>query len=205
MRDKRRQGEVILTIVGFVRHGITAWNKEGREQGSMDIPLDEEGINMAERVAERLAEEQWDVMYTSPLIRAKKTAEIIAQKQQGMGFVIDQRLREPSSGQMEGTTEAERVAKWGEAWQELQLGGESYEAMMVRGIEFMEELKEKHPEKRVLVISHGGFMGHLLEWFLPEGKVKEELANTSLTIIELREDGNRCCLFNCTEHLRWMD
>ena len=67
-----------MTIIGFIRHGVTAWNKEGRAQGSTDVPLDEEGIAMAERVAERIAKEQCDVIYTSPLIRAKKTAESIA-------------------------------------------------------------------------------------------------------------------------------
>ena len=72
-----------MTTIGFVRHGVTAWNKEGRAQGSSDIPLDDEGIEMAEHVAKRLAEEQWDVIYTSPLIRAKKTAEIIAAEKAG--------------------------------------------------------------------------------------------------------------------------
>ena len=47
-----------MTIIGFVRHGVTAWNKEGRAQGSSDVPLDEEGMEMAERVADRLANEQ---------------------------------------------------------------------------------------------------------------------------------------------------
>uniref|UniRef100_UPI00406C3C1E histidine phosphatase family protein n=1 Tax=Sporosarcina sp. FSL K6-1522 TaxID=2921554 RepID=UPI00406C3C1E len=195
----------MLTTVGFVRHGITAWNKEGREQGSLDIPLDEEGIGMAKRVAERLAAEQWDIIYTSPLVRARRTAEIIAQRQQGMAFVVDQRLREPSSGQIEGTTEAERVAKWGEAWRELQLGGESHAAMLARGMEFMEELKEKYPKKRVLVVSHGGFLGHLLEWLLPEGKIAGDLANTSLTMVELSGGSNRCSLLNCTKHLRQLN
>ena len=70
-----------MTTIGFVRHGVTAWNKEGRAQGSSDIPLDEEGIEMAEHVANRLATESWDVIYTSHLLRAKKTAEIIAEKE----------------------------------------------------------------------------------------------------------------------------
>ena len=72
-----------MTTIGFVRHGVTAWNKEGRAQGNTDVPLDEEGIEMAERVADRIQLEEWDVIYTSPLVRAKKTAEIIAEKQSG--------------------------------------------------------------------------------------------------------------------------
>ena len=71
----------VITTFGFIRHGVTAWNKEGRAQGSSDVPLDQEGIEMAQRLAERLAMEQWDVIYTSPLIRAAKTAEIIGERE----------------------------------------------------------------------------------------------------------------------------
>ncbi len=111
-----------MTTIGFVRHGVTAWNKEGRAQGSSDIPLDEEGIEMAEHVASRLETESWDVIYTSHLLRAKKTAEIIAEKKPTVELYVDERLRELSGGQVEGTTEAERIQKWGESWRELELG-----------------------------------------------------------------------------------
>ena len=47
--------------------------KKEEQQGSTDIPLDEEGIEMAHHVAQRLSGEQWDVIYTSPLIRAKNS------------------------------------------------------------------------------------------------------------------------------------
>ena len=68
-----------MTTIGFIRHGVTAWNKEGRAQGTTDVPLDDEGILMARKtVAKRLEKEHWDVIYTSPLIRAKHTAEIIS-------------------------------------------------------------------------------------------------------------------------------
>lgn len=49
-----------MTTIGFIRHGRTAWNHTGRAQGSSDIPLDEEGIVTAERLRERLRDEQWD-------------------------------------------------------------------------------------------------------------------------------------------------
>ena len=103
-----------MTTIGFVRHGVTAWNKEGRAQGSSDIPLDEEGIQMAEHVAKRLENEHWDVIYSSHLIRAKKTAEIIAERKPDVEFFVDDRLRELGGGQVEGTTEAERIEKWGD-------------------------------------------------------------------------------------------
>lgn len=46
-----------MSLIGLIRHGSTAWNKEGRAQGLADIPLDEEGINQAEALAERLSSE----------------------------------------------------------------------------------------------------------------------------------------------------
>nr|WP_318617650.1 histidine phosphatase family protein [Sporosarcina sp. YIM B06819] len=190
-----------MTTIGFVRHGVTAWNKEGRAQGSSDIPLDDEGIAMAESVAKRLAEEQWDVIYTSPLIRAKKTAEIIAESHSGVSLLEDNRLREFGGGQIEGTTEVERLAKWGQSWRELELGVEPNEEIISRGIAFIEDMKVAHVGQRVLVVSHGGFIKRLIGALVPEEDLGEKVDNTSLTIVELRDEVNLCSLYNCTKHL----
>jgi probable phosphoglycerate mutase len=192
---------VHLTTFGFVRHGVTLWNKEGRAQGSSDVPLDEEGIAMAERVAERLAGEQWDVVYTSPLIRAKKTAEIIAGKKHGVELKLDNRLREIGGGLVEGTLEAERIEKWGTKWRELDLGFEPHEEIIARGMEFIEEMREIHTGKRVLVVSHGGFIGRLIEVLVPDEKLGRDLKNTSISIVELQDKESRCHLYNCIQHL----
>ncbi len=194
-----------LTTVGFVRHGVTAWNKEKREQGSSDIPLDEEGIAMTKRLADRLSGEQWDVICTSPLLRAKETAEIIAERMPNLPLYPESRLREVGSGQIEGTTEAERIEKWGESWRKLDLGFEPYDEVIARGLAFIEEMRAMHPGKRVLVVSHGGFIVRLLEVLVPEKNLGRDLHNTSVTIVELHEDENRCHLFNCTKHLSRID
>ncbi|WP_144510712.1 histidine phosphatase family protein [Bacillus sp. FJAT-22090] len=190
-----------MTTIGFVRHGVTAWNKEGRAQGSTDVPLDEEGIQMAERVADRLEHEDWDVIYTSPLIRAKKTAEIIAEKLPTLDFHIDKRLGEIGGGIIEGTTEAERVAKWGFAWRKMELGFEPEDVIISRGMSFIEDVKTAHAGKRVLVVSHGGFIGRILHVLVPNDDFTRDLGNTSLTVIELQENRNQCHLFNCMKHL----
>lgn len=190
-----------MTTIGFVRHGVTAWNKEGRAQGSSDIPLDDEGIAMAESVAKRIAEEQWDVIYTSPLIRAKKTAEIIAISKPGVSLLEDNRLREFGGGLIEGTTEVERHAKWGESWRELELGVEPDEEIISRGVAFIEDMKTAHAGQRVLVVSHGGFIKRLIGALVPKEDFGAKVDNTSLTIVELRDEENLCSLFNCTKHL----
>lgn len=69
-----------MTRIGLIRHGSTAWNKEGRIQGHTDNPLDEEGLQQAEAIAERLSGEHWDYIYSSDLLRARQTAEVIAAK-----------------------------------------------------------------------------------------------------------------------------
>ena len=191
-----------MTIIGFVRHGVTAWNKEGRAQGSSDVPMDAEGIEMAKRVADRLSKEQWDIIYTSHLIRAKKTAQIIAEKMPSLEVVEDARLREISGGMVEGTTEAERIEKWGPDWRQLDMGFETHESIISRGMASLDEIIEKHAGKRVLVVSHGSFIKKMLNELIPDTVYDRGLDNTSLTIVELNDDKNSCQLFNCTAHLQ---
>ncbi|MEK3979859.1 histidine phosphatase family protein [Psychrobacillus sp. FSL K6-2836] len=190
-----------MTTIGFVRHGVTAWNKEGRAQGNTDVPLDEEGIQMAEQAAERIQFEEWDVIYTSPLIRAKKTAEIIAKKLPGIDFIQDKRLGEIGGGIIEGTTEAERIAKWGLDWRNQDIGFEPEDVIISRGMSFIEEIKQNYPGKRVLVVSHGGFISRLLYALVPDGEFSRDIGNTSVTIVELGNHENVCHLFNCMKHL----
>lgn len=190
-----------MTTIGFVRHGVTAWNKEGRAQGTTDVPLDEEGIQMAEQAAERMQFEEWDVIYTSPLVRAKKTAEIIAKKLPGIDFIQDKRLGEIGGGIIEGTTEAERIAKWGLDWRNQDIGFEPEDVIISRGMSFIEEIKQNYLGKRVLVVSHGGFISRLLYALVPDGEFSRDIGNTSVTIVELGNHENICHLYNCMKHL----
>lgn len=190
-----------MTTIGFVRHGVTAWNKEGRAQGNTDVPLDEEGIQMAERAATRMQFEEWNVIYTSPLIRAKKTAEIIAKKHSGIDFIEDKRLAEIGGGIIEGTTEKERISKWGLEWRNQDIGFEPEDVIISRGMSFIDEVKQKHMGKRVLVVSHGGFIGRVLNSLVPYGEFSPHIGNTSVSIVELKDHENVCHLFNCMKHL----
>ena len=64
-------------LLYIVRHGETDWNKAGKVQGRTDIPLNERGRYLAEATAEGMKDVRIDFCYTSPLIRAKETAQII--------------------------------------------------------------------------------------------------------------------------------
>jgi probable phosphoglycerate mutase len=190
-----------MTRIGFVRHGSTAWNKEKRAQGSSDIPLDQDGIAEAQKLAERLRPEKWDVIYASPLSRAKQTAEIIKKTYGDIPLHFDARLRESGGGQIEGTIEQERILKWGENWRELDLGLEKREEVIERGLPAIEEIAANHPGQNVLIVSHGGFISHLLNELSPHTEMEGHLENTSLTKL-IKTDGRWDCeKYNCTAHL----
>jgi probable phosphoglycerate mutase len=84
-----------------IRHGETDWNKAKRIQGSTDIELNETGLKQAKRLAKRLAAEPCDVIFSSDLQRARKTAEIINQHHK-VEMIISPCLREASFGELEG-------------------------------------------------------------------------------------------------------
>jgi len=86
-----------------IRHGETDWNLARRIQGSNDIPLNEAGLNQAERLAKRLAGDPCDVIFTSDLQRAKKTAEIINSRH-NVELITSPKLREQGFADFEGKT-----------------------------------------------------------------------------------------------------
>lgn len=187
--------------IAFIRHGITAWNKEGRAQGSSDIPLDADGHLQAEKLAERLGNEKWDIIFSSDLRRAEQTAEAIQTALNPIHLQTDARIREVSGGQIEGTTLEERIAKWGNNWREQNLGMESNEHILRRGFSFLEDLTEKYADKNIIVVSHGSFIKRIIKKLLPDSDMDISLGNCSLTILRNDKDTWELELHNCLKHL----
>ncbi|MGG0187543.1 histidine phosphatase family protein [Bacillus rhizoplanae] len=190
-----------MTKIGIIRHGSTPWNKEGRAQGSSDISLDQDGILDAYKLAERLRKENWNFIYSSDLLRAKQTAEIIGEKIANIPIYLESRLREAGGGQIEGTTEEERVLKWGKNWRELDLGIEGADSVTTRGLSVIEEIASKHDNKNILIVSHGAFIRYLLKELVPHLQMMESPKNTSLTKLIKVDNGWDSELYNCTIHL----
>ncbi|MDB5055307.1 MAG: histidine phosphatase family protein [Bacilli bacterium] len=194
-----------MTIIGIVRHGVTDWNQQGRAQGQQDVALNADGVKQADVLARRLAEEDWDMIYTSDLRRASATAEMIASQlgKQITGF--DPRLREKTHGRLDGTTVAERIEKWGENWRELDHGEESDQHMLLRSLDFLQEMTIRYPNGKILLVSHGAWIRTLLAELFKEMEITF-LDNTCVTMIEWDEQhteaGWKCLLFNCTKHLQ---
>ncbi|MBY3618159.1 histidine phosphatase family protein [Acinetobacter sp. CUI P1] len=189
-------------LIGLIRHGLTDWNAIGKIQGQSDIPLNDEGRMQAAMLADRLLQEpyRWDYCITSNLSRAAETGKIIADKLNLPLLDPDHRIRERAYGQVEGLTAAEREEKWGKDWGQLSLGQETDEQLQARALAFMEDISALHPNKNILVISHGGFLAQLYT-ALYKDKYSERIGNLSLTILEKKEREWNPILYNCTRHI----
>ncbi len=153
--------------VFVTRHGQTSWNVLGKIQGQTDIELNETGRMQARETGESIKNEDIDLIITSPLKRAKETAEII-NKNFNVNIIEDKRLMERFFGEYEGLTKEER-AKLKEINPEINdiwnynknITFNSMETMQVfcnRVYEFLDEIVEKYKDKNknVLLVTHGG-------------------------------------------------
>ncbi|MNZ62970.1 Glucosyl-3-phosphoglycerate phosphatase [compost metagenome] len=189
-------------IIGFIRHGKTDWNAEGRIQGQTDIPLNNEGIRQAHALAERLSREDriWDVVVSSDLKRAYETARIISDKLHIPLLSGDVRLRERYFGEVEGTKEQERHSRWGKNWREAANGVEPDVAVRARGMEAIKQWQQERPGQRVLVVSHGSFLAQIFAELCAELE-DQHLNNLSYSVMEFEDNRWHPRLYNCTRHL----
>lgn len=159
----------------LLRHGETKANKEGRIQGRIDIPLNEYGIELAEITRDGIKEEnlRFDRIYSSPLSRARQTAEIV-RGEQNVEIRIDERIIEMGFGESENMLIKDIKEK--PEYQNLNYcfsipskyaaenGAESYEEIMARAKDFLE--RELRPLEQacenVLVVCHGAMIRALL-------------------------------------------
>lgn len=136
----------------FLRHGQTDWNAQGLFQGRTDIPLNETGRAQARAQAAALLHHDppVEVIYASPLLRAKETAEIV-QQALGLSIYFDERLVERCFGNLEGTQIVRGLGEEGFALH----GAEPFAALKERVKSFLDFIAARHPEQCVLVAAHG--------------------------------------------------
>ena len=147
------------TTIVMVRHGETDWNRERRFQGRADQPLNEAGRGQARELAELLRDEPVSAVYTSPLRRARETAEILAEDFGLRPQPLDA-LLEIDVGAWEGLTIDEvRAAYPGRADEDWRSGwdeGETYDELSRRVLPALVELGTKHEGGHVLAVTHAG-------------------------------------------------
>ncbi|MGB8454663.1 MAG: histidine phosphatase family protein [Anaerocolumna sp.] len=154
------------TEIFLVRHGETAWNKEGKFQGCTDINLSQEGIQQAHLLKD-VFKNSFDYVYTSPLSRAVQTAEILCQAHKDIKPVVLPDLREINFGAWEGLTimqireqyQAEYQAwRTDEEYGNLMGGDLTLRNAGNRAKDAILSLAEKHAGKKIVIVAHGGIL-----------------------------------------------
>ncbi|MDO4198033.1 MAG: histidine phosphatase family protein [Erysipelotrichaceae bacterium] len=151
----------------LMRHGKTSWNINRRYQGNTDIPLCDEGILQAKEAKEKYKDVHFDICYTSPLSRARKTAEIVLEGRD-IQIITDERLREMNFGEYEGryvnkddkddpmTILFDSPEKFVPG-----IGGERLEDVIKRTGSFLEECVYPYKDRDILLIGHGAMFSGL--------------------------------------------
>lgn len=188
--------------VYFMRHGETSWNKEYRIQGSTNIPLDENGIKLAEVTSKNVFGEgiRFERIYASPLIRAQKTAQIMNEYQK-VPIIIDSRIAEFSFGEAEGVTyevlnkdpKFSMLKNWFLAPERYvaELGAESYDSFFSRLKDFLEnEIKPlENKFNTILIVCHGGvvrgLLKEMLNWDISKFS-QTKIPNCGLNLVSLK-------------------
>lgn len=142
-----------------IRHGQTEWNVMKKMQGSADIPLNEKGLEQALITKENLTDIKVDMIFCSPLIRAKQTAEII-NSDRNLEVIFDERLRERDYGEFEGTSKSsfDYNEFWAYTKNKSYEKAENVQVFFSRIYNFLDEIKERYPDKNILVVAHAGVM-----------------------------------------------
>lgn len=197
----------------LVRHGHTTWNGENRYQGHKNSDLSELGRLQAASVADRLADEKIDAIYSSDLQRAVDTAEAIA-GYHGLPVHTDCRLREAAFGEWEGLTVSEIKERYPDLYERYRAdsisnrapGGETLDQLQTRVVSAVEEIVSMHPVGTVVAVVHGGpiraFFCHAMHTDFRSFR-KMSLHNCGITVFACESDGRWVLtLLNDTCHLR---
>ncbi|SFS52794.1 histidine phosphatase family protein [Paenibacillus sp. BC26] len=148
-----------------VRHGQTEWNVERRICGISDIPLTIRGTEQASALAASLSDAKIDLVISSPLIRARLTAEILSDAI-GKAYVVEDRLTEQNYGKYEGVKRDD--AGFLEAKKHFPSklsGGESLLQVAQRVYNLLDAIVVKYKGMHVLLVTHGGICRMIHSYF----------------------------------------
>ncbi|MBI3242184.1 MAG: histidine phosphatase family protein [Chloroflexi bacterium] len=202
-----------MTLLYLIRHARSTWNAAGRMQGQADPPLDEAGRAQAQALAERLKDETFHAVYSSPLARARETAEIlIASRAVQPPLVFDDRLMERHLGEWTGLTGDEARDRFpengGRDWRvDGPPGGESQAELTGRAAEVVGSILAVHPDQAVAIVSHGGTLNAYLAYLLgipPEKPVGFRFSNCSLARLSVRGENVYLLSLGEESHLEGM-
>ena len=181
-----------MAILILIRHGQSVWNASNRFTGWTDVDLSEKGVVEAEEAGRQLSGNRIDVVHTSDLIRAQRTAKIVMQHNESSGDNVptqyDWRLNERHYGALQVLNKAETAEKhgaeqvhiWRRSFDVPPPEGESLEMTAERTIPYFTEeiLTDLESGKNVLVSAHGNSLRSIvmhIEGISPEDIVSLEI------------------------------
>jgi probable phosphoglycerate mutase len=200
------------TTLILLRHGETEWNLSGRWQGqAADTPLTKLGREQARIVASRLRSYPIRAIYSSDLLRAFETAQIVGELL-GVALMADPALRESDIGAWTGLTWDQITVRFPDevaamfSGQEVRRGGgESYGELQARLAAAAEQIAARHPGQTVLLVSHGAalrsLVAHALDASLAQMHRIAIGGNTALSVVQMRGGRLRLVSYNDTAHL----
>ena len=200
----------------LVRHGETDWNKQGRFQGQIDIPLNQNGKEQAKAARNFLKNILIQKAFSSSLSRPRETAHIILKEHPGIEISLKDKLKEIGHGKWEGKLESEIKSDWPDllqAWkispEKVQMpDGENIKEVSTRSIKgWIEICNDLKNDETALVVAHDAvnktILCHLLGltpseiWMIKQG-------NGGITVINLADkegDPDEIACLNITSHL----
>lgn len=188
-----------MTIVCLVRHGETDWNALGKIQGKTDIPLNERGAQQAMQCGQYFTASDWDLIITSPLQRARRTAEIINETLE-LPLIEMEEFAEKHFGDAEGMTFEQRALTFPDRLYPNQEDNALFSERLAMGLKI---IHDRYPNKRILLVSHGGVINAILAE-LSNGRIgsgKTRLLNACLSQIQFGENHWNIQNYNQVHHL----
>lgn len=180
-----------MAILVLIRHGQSLWNAENRFTGWTDIDLSKKGENEAEEAGKKLENITFDVVHTSALMRAQRTAEIIIQHNKiskDIPTYKDERLNERHYGSLQGLNKtetaekygAEQVHIWRRSFDISPPDGESLKTTAERTLPYFKDDIVKHLDegKNILISAHGNSLRAIVMYI--ENISKEDIVKLEI-------------------------
>lgn len=174
----------------LIRHGETDWNRQNRLQGREDIELNETGIAQSEKCAQAVASVPALVILTSPLKRAKATAEIIAGYMRGVPVIVEQDLIERDFGSLSGMVLKDKQKLLGYGSDPRM---EPFEQLTERLMRVLYWYIQESKYETILAVSHGGSINAILS-YLSGGEIgtgKTVLKNVCISRLDVNPAGGK--------------
>ncbi|MCU1638575.1 MAG: histidine phosphatase family protein [Microbacteriaceae bacterium] len=177
--------------IAFIRHGQTDWNAAGRMQGTSDIPLNGTGRQQARDAVDLLSGFDWNVIVSSPLVRARETAELIAD---GLGLKLGRSydlLVERHYGEGEGRTMDQILARWPDRDYP---GLEPLDSVVARGTSALQQIADEHEGENVVIVCHGTLIRYTLASL--HGHPLDPIVNGAVSTLDRLDDTWRLLTVN---------